>query len=495
VKPADPTHLPVFEEQTFRELALRLSTTSSVYTAGLIALRFGGLLLIPLYWRYLDPQDYGVIAAAAVVSSFLSVFLGLGISEAVTRFYHAWPASDRARRLGSIWVFDWASSLLVGVPLALWGGAIVQLAAVHVSFAPYLQLAVVASTLASLATAPTTLLRVQERAGLYVALSAASFAIRTAAAVYLVVFERLGPFGILLADVVAAGAMVPIYAAVMLGSARPAWDPHALRQGLGYSLPLVPGIFAESLMFTMDRFVLEKFVPLASLGLYAVGDSLGGIVRIVGSGLKTAWLPFQIRAAGHRADGGVIIARAATFYVAATLSIGLAVALTMGDIIVLIGVPKYFPVAGLVPLFVIPSVLTALLPLALGGLGIARRTGFASIAAVAQLLVGAIALIVLVPPWGIYGALLAVGLGAFVRLATGLFFAQRFYPVPFEWRKIFLLLIGALAVFLASRAIPSGFSAAGAAVRLALAIAYPFVCGWSVLGGRRLWAARRARTA
>jgi O-antigen/teichoic acid export membrane protein len=495
VTSGDRPGAPAFADQTFRQLALSLSTSSTSYTAGLIALRFGGLLLIPVYWRYLDPRDYGVLAAAAVVSSFLSVFLGLGISEAVSRFYYAWPREEHRHRVGSIWMLDWTSSLVIGLPLALWGEPIVQLAARQVAFGPYLQLAVLGATLMSFATAPMTLLRVQERARVYVFLAATSFVIRTAAAIYFVVLRQTGPVGVLLADIVAGLAMVPLYVGVMLQTARPAWHRDTLRQGLRYSLPLVPGIFTESVMWTLDRFILEKFVPLAALGLYAAGDSIGGAVRIVSNGMKTAWLPFQMQAAEQRPDGPVVIGRAATFFVAATLFVGLGVALASGDLIALIGVPSYYPVAPLVPLFVVPSVLVCLLPLALGGLGIAQRTGYASLAAAAQLAVGLAALLAFVPRWGIYGALLAVGLATSTRLAVGLAFAQRFYRVRFEWRKIGLLIFGAVVAFFLGRAIPLEPSAAGLAARLVVLAAYPIVCGWSVLDGRRLWAAWRARAA
>ena len=185
--PPEREQEPEFAALKFRQIAWRLSAHSSIYTIGFIGIRFGSLLLIPLYWRFLDPADYGVLAAAAVVTNFLAVFLGLGISESITRFYRAWPVSERRARTGSMWMLDWLSSFVIGIPLALWGAPLVQVAAKQVPFHPYLQLAVVSAMLASLATGPMTLLRVQEKAGTYVSLAASSFALRTALAIYLVV--------------------------------------------------------------------------------------------------------------------------------------------------------------------------------------------------------------------------------------------------------------------------------------------------------------------
>jgi O-antigen/teichoic acid export membrane protein len=489
--PGDREHDGEFASLKFRQIAWRLSAHSSIYTIGFIGIRFGGLLLIPLYWRFLDPADYGVLAAAAVVTNFLAVFLGLGISESITRFYRAWPPPDRRMRIGSLWMLDWLSSFAIGVPLALWGASLVQAAAKQVPFHPFLQLAVISATLASLATAPVTLLRVQEKARSYVLLAASSFAVRTVLAIYLVVWLRRGPLGVLQADVATGLLMLPVYGSVMLRNAHPAWHRPTVSDGIRYSLPLLPGILSESLMWTMDRFVLEKYVTLTALGYYAVGDSIGSIVRAVSTGLKTAWLPFVVRAALERADAAIVIGRAATFYLLATLIAGLAVALMGGDLIAVIGVPKYFPVAAIVPLFVVPNVLVCLLPVVLGGLGVAKRTGYASAAAAAQLAVGVGGLIAFVPRWGVFGALLATALGTGTRLVLGFVFAQRFYPVVFEWRKIVVLIATAFATFLLGRAIPIAPSASGLAVRAAVLLAYAAGTAWFVIGGRRWWQGRR----
>jgi O-antigen/teichoic acid export membrane protein len=491
---ADREREPAFATLNFRQIAWRLSAHSSVYTIGLIAIRFGGLILIPLYWRFLDPADYGVLAAAAVVTNFLAVFLGLGISESITRFYHAWPAAERRERIGTLWMADWASSFAIGIPLALWGGPLVQIAAKQVAFEPYLQLAVVSATLASLSTGPITLLRVQEKSATYVAVAAASFVLRTALAIYLVVFIPRGPLGVLQADVLTGLIMLPVYALVMVRSARPAWHAPTVSEGIRYSLPLIPGILSESMMWMMDRFVLEKYVTLAALGLYAVGDSIGGIVRVVSAGFKTAWLPFVMRAAIERGDAAIVIGRAATFYVLATLCLGLGVALTSADVIAVVGVPKYFPVAAIVPVFVVPNALLCLVPVLLGGLGVARRTGYGSAAAAAQLVVGVAALLLLVPRWGIPGALAAITLATATRAALGFVFAQRFYPVAFEWRKIGVLIASAVATFVVGRSVPVAPSAAGFAVRGVMVLVYAGATAWFVLGGRRWWMGRRLGT-
>ena len=46
-----------------------------------------GFLMLPLYTRYLSPEDYGVVEMLMVVIIVMEVFLGMKMGEAVFRYY------------------------------------------------------------------------------------------------------------------------------------------------------------------------------------------------------------------------------------------------------------------------------------------------------------------------------------------------------------------------------------------------------------------------
>jgi O-antigen/teichoic acid export membrane protein len=489
--PPDPP--APFALQPFRQLLWGLSIRSSAYSVGLATIRFGGFFLIPLYWRYLDTTDYGILAVASIVTNFLSVVLGLGISESVLRFYHEWTPERRRSRLGSLWVLDWGSSLAIGLPLAAWGGALTPLVSTQVPFDPYLRLAVLSATVLSMATTPVTLLRVEERAGTYLACAGAAFGLRAVLSLALLIGAGMGPAAVLVADVLSGTLMLPVYTLLLLRHARPALDRGALKEGLTYSAPLIPAILAESVASVADRFVLERFVSLPRLGLYAVGDSLGGAVRILNTGLKTAWLPFQIRAAVQRADGPLVIARMATFFVAALLWVALAIAATGEDLVVSVGVPRYYPVGALLPFFVLPHLVSSFIPIVSGGIAVARRTGHVAMGAILQLAVAVAALLWLVPRYGIGGAIAAMTLAAVVRLTFTFAVARHFYPVPWEWHKIGWLTGAALLAFAAARAVPWPPSIPGLLLRASIVASSAVAASWLVLGGHAAWHLIRAR--
>jgi O-antigen/teichoic acid export membrane protein len=75
-------------------------------------MKLGTLLLIPLLWQKLTPEDYGIIGLTEVLSLVLIPVLGFGGPDVIQRFYFEWSESDRPKHLGSIWIFSIISSLV-----------------------------------------------------------------------------------------------------------------------------------------------------------------------------------------------------------------------------------------------------------------------------------------------------------------------------------------------------------------------------------------------
>ena len=60
---------------------------SFIYTIGTVFTRGIGILLVPIYTRYLTPSEYGVIDLFIILTSLISLTIALEIHQAVVRFY------------------------------------------------------------------------------------------------------------------------------------------------------------------------------------------------------------------------------------------------------------------------------------------------------------------------------------------------------------------------------------------------------------------------
>ena len=60
---------------------------SAIYAAGTALGRITGLVMLPIYTRYLTPSDYGVLTLLSMAIEITGILVGLRISQAMFRFY------------------------------------------------------------------------------------------------------------------------------------------------------------------------------------------------------------------------------------------------------------------------------------------------------------------------------------------------------------------------------------------------------------------------
>jgi O-antigen/teichoic acid export membrane protein len=457
-----------YATQSYGQLLRGLGSNISVYSIGVFATRFGSLLLVPLYWRVLEPRDYGILTGAGIVTAITGPILGFAIAESIMRFYHVWPVAERRERIGTVWVVDWLTSIIFGAALALFAGPLLAPFFRNIPFDPYLRFAILLGILNSFTASPFALLRVEGKDRQFVALSVCLFLLQTLFILTFVVYLKRAALGVLEGQALAAAAMIPVFTWIMLRSARPGVRKSYAREALTYSIPLVPGALIESFTPVTDRFVLEKYVSLAALGIYGLADSFAGIVRTFSIGIKAAWVPFQMRLSAEREDAKEMMARSADHLAVALFSVGLGLGSLGPDVIVLIGKPAYFPVAKYMVPLIIPYIFNGLQPVFAAGFAVARKTKYAWGIAFAHLAISLAAAFILVPRFGLYGAIAATTLGYGSRFLVGVIVSQRTYHVNFHWGKLAIVVAGVLAGYFAGTLLPAPPSVIGGVSRMLL---------------------------
>src|ERR1043165_2475704 len=174
---------------------------SAVYGLGSIVARILGVLLLPLYTRYLSPSDYGLIETLIALSAVLTALVAQAMKSAFFRFY--FDSVEEARRLlvvrTAFWYVMAASTavLVAGIGLA---GPISW-----VLFHTHGHRSLVIAAFIGLWSAlnyeqMTSLFRVEQRSTAYVVATLANVAVTIAATVLLVVAFDKGPPGGLVGD-------------------------------------------------------------------------------------------------------------------------------------------------------------------------------------------------------------------------------------------------------------------------------------------------------
>lgn len=80
---------------------------SFIYTIGTILTRGIGVILIPIYTRYLSPTEYGIIDLFMILTSIISLTIALEIHQAVVRFYQdTTDENEKMQYVSSAFIFS-----------------------------------------------------------------------------------------------------------------------------------------------------------------------------------------------------------------------------------------------------------------------------------------------------------------------------------------------------------------------------------------------------
>jgi len=477
----------------------RLATTGAAYTAASILSKVIAVALLPLYTRYLSPEDYGAaeILFAAVVTA--SIIIRFGLLEAILRFYYL-DDEDPDRVVKSTFAgLFWLSTLgaLIALPFA---GPLSELLLdpselpPGVSGAELVRIAIGGLWVLTMWEFMLTLFRLDERARAFFLTTILNVLAAIALTVVLVVGLDEGARGLLLGSYATGGAFVLALIALQWRrlSLRP--DRALLRRLSRFGLPTMPAEVSLYALNFVDRLIIVRSLGLKEAGLYSLGVKFAQAVNVLVRGFQLAWPPL---AYSIRDDGEArrFYATVVTLFVAGCAFVVAGMWLFSRWIVRALAAPRFFDsfeVIGLVATAVTLYALYLVLVVILGRTG---RTELNLPAAIGALVANVALNLLLVPPLGIVGAGIALVASYLVVLGLMYAFTQRLFPVPYEWGRLLrVLLTVAVLVGIAELLVPTE-GALGLFLRAALFAAYPLVLWLSGFFSdeEREWLARLRR--
>jgi len=463
-----------------------LTRHSFIYGVGGLVSRFLAVLLLPLYTHYLSPADYGAIATLIAGSAVATVLLRAGAGYGFIRFWFDTDDPDyRKRLLRTIFWFQmlmatlgllfcvvfaseiasWLSldshklsssgtSLVIATGVLLW---------VNVNYAQL-----------------TNLFRAEQRAVAFSVATLANIAITVPLTILFVVHYDLGPLGVLVGNFSGTLVIYLVLVAYRREQLGLQFDRRLLRAVNRFGLPLVPSALALWVTNFGDRFMLIKLTPAASnltqVGQYALAVNIGSVMVLLFTAFQTAWPAF---AYGIRDEGAAKRAYAYVMTYLVLLASWASIALSLlAPWIVRILAPSnhhFWPAADAVPALAYSSVFYAGFIVVTVGAGRTKNTQFNWIAAAVAAVVNFTLNLWLIPAYGMLGAAYATLIAYAVLMVVRTWNAQHIYPVPYQWRRVGVVLVAAGALTLAGKLLPSSL-----ALAIGLTIVYPLAL--AVLG-------------
>ncbi len=463
---------------------------SVVYTLGNILRKSLSFLIVPVVTRFMPASEYGVYALLMALNAWLTEIYHLGLGTAVTRIYFDFRDQElRKRYLGSIWAFVTIFTFVLSLLLTLVGRPVFARVLRDIPFWPHVLLVVWATFFGMFGLLPYVVLRIREETWKFVLIVVGNALGSGGLSILFVVVFRLQALGMVLAVFVTTIVFMGIFGFLLRGmiSLKLRGYPvlQWLRSSLVYGIPIVLLELGWVVLESSDRFLLQHYLSLETVGLYSLGYALSKVINYVTDSVELAWAPFFYRTAAEQsAEAPGIFAYAASYYCGLLIVLGLAVVLFRHQFVAVMAPREYWGAVQVTPVIVLASVFRGLYNIPARGLMQEKRTHYFPGIVFAGAGINVLLNVLFIPRFGMMGAAWATAIAHAVMLVVTFVVSQRTYPIPYELGRIGKLVGAAGIILAAGELLPAPNGMLGLAYRSALFLSFPLLLYWFGFFGR-----------
>jgi len=209
------------------------------------------------------------------------------------------------------------------------------------------------------------------------------------------------------------------------------------KKSLKLTSPMIPQMALGISQNYLDKSLLSYTKGAASLGFYSLGLNFSNILKVIMDSIEKAWSPFFFKHAKENTyKSKNIIANAfmtlAFFY----MTIGIGVIYFSEEAIKLLTTKEYYPAIYVVPVYVYFYLFAIFGYIANAQLSLTEKIKYILPGSIAATIVNIICNITLIPNFGAIGAAVSAAITALVSNSILFYFGMKFFPIPFNIKKI-----------------------------------------------------------
>jgi len=358
-----------------------------------------------------------------------------------------------------------ATSLVLSFVLYLLSSRIADLLLGSAAYAPIIWMGCAILSIDSLVLLCLNVLRADERSAAYVLIQAINMVLTLSLNLLFLVHLRLGVSGIFIANLISSAVtfILVFPAASHLIVIKYSWS--LLRRMLRFGLPFVPYLIGLIFLNVIDRYFISVYLGMEYLAIYGAGYKMGMIVTLFVTSFRFAWHPFfmsirEIRGAEE------IFARVLTYFTLISSFVFLFLALYIDDIVKLtvFGITlfrrEYWASTEIAVVVMVAYIFYGFFLNFAVGIYIKEKTNLLILSTCSAAMLNILGNIVLIPRFHLMGAAFST-LISYIFMALYIYFlSKRYYPIKYEFGRIFKIFLSTLGFYLMVKFLPLSFNLA-----------------------------------
>jgi len=429
------------------------------YTAGNTFNKILLLLLLPIFTRFMVPEEYAVYTNITIFISFLSLIYLLGLQQAL--FSHFYEHKDKQRQftiITTIIIVITFCGLLFSFLIYNFKTELAQLITTDTAFQDifiYVSIILFCDVLYAIIL---RIINTMERAMNYALLSI----VKNLALLILIFFGSLaGKFSLrtvfiymtissLLSLLLALINIIKILIELKKGSiTRPLlFSFPILSDLLKFGLPMIPGTIAFMILRVSDRYMITYLSPngLYDVGIYAIGYRIGMIISFLTTIVSLVYFPYAMKIAG---DPGSSVSYRKMFkaYAICGSILGFLIIFFTWEISTILLDVSYYPAVKIVVFGVLSNFLSGMFNIVNISFYIRKRAGNIVLAVALGAGINILLNFLLITRFGIFGAGIASVIAYLFIFILNFRIAENLYPLKYNVRYV---IIGMTAMILIS---------------------------------------------
>ena len=420
-----------------------LTKHSFNYSLAEILTKGAGFFLIPIYTRFLTPDDFGIITIIRAISNVVIVIYLMGQIASLQKFYFEYKNDPKKLKdyLGTIIISLFCFILICTLLLQLFGNSLFPIIAKNVPFKPYLQIVLCTLFLTPLFRFWHRLFQVRERSSLYSLISIAEFWIKISLTLYFIIILKQGALGMIKAFCCSAFIFFIIAIGGVFKEVNFTINFPMLKESLKYGMPIVPHSLSGWVIGLSDRLILGHYTDLSNVGIYGIGYTIGSAMEIIVVAINLAYVPFFMSTATDKGEEAKnIFSRLSTYYIMAILFIATCISIFAKEVIVLMTVKSYYSAFKIVPIIAFSYMISGMYHLVAKPIFYVKTaTKYLPIASFGSAIINLILNYLLIPKYDQMGAAYATLISFLASFLFTWVISYKVYPIKFEYKKIILI--------------------------------------------------------
>lgn len=404
-----------------------------------------GFVMLPIYSRYLTPEDYGVVALVLSLQAFLPLIMTLQIHSSISRFYFDYKDNKIILHtfISTLMLLTFIlSTMILTVVLLNYKEVISFLFPKTVGFDNLFLLGILTAYITVFNSIFIALIRVQQKAKLFMKVSIALFFISLIINILEVIVNEQGAYGVVEAALISIVISFFAYAFLVKELFILKFDFNMVLEPLKYSIPLIPHSLSGLIFMYSDRIILERYVTLSAIGLYMFADKVAMIFKILVNEFNSAFSPFfNEKSKQSKIEAVKEVQNISIIFIYVTSMLMVFVALFSVELVSLLLDEKYFDTWIMIPLLSSAYIFRSLYCFSSSGLFFEKQTGKVAIITIVSGLVNIGINLWLIPIYGLMVAIYTTIFSFFLTFVMAELMSYKVYYLQLNMKKNFLVLI------------------------------------------------------